>query len=233
MRPEKNRQEIRFWRRLIEKWEATFPEPPPERMLEALEDAERRLNAAPWRTRAESASRRPIHQMKAMNNLPVAGAPSTEVRRLDYKTAIMELVEDSDRRGLFKKPNQGVMEYPLLLSSGSARADFCYEIGSRGRLFIEDEDAPKALNNLMKYWRWCADHPGMRPVHLIHVIGTDQSIFVDHCRFLRPRIEDDLKANGFRYHIVTLDCHWSDTDLWLPEVWAVLDEISGSSLRSW
>ena len=82
MRLEKNRQEIRFWRRLIEKWEATFHEPPPERMLEALEDAERRLNAAPWRTRAESASRRPVHQMKAMNNLPVAGAPSTEVREV-------------------------------------------------------------------------------------------------------------------------------------------------------
>jgi hypothetical protein len=43
MRHEKVREEIRFWCRLIEKWEATRGEPAPERMHEALAAAERRL----------------------------------------------------------------------------------------------------------------------------------------------------------------------------------------------
>jgi hypothetical protein len=46
MRQEKIREEIRFWRRLIEKWEATRREPVPERMREAIAAAERRLDIA-------------------------------------------------------------------------------------------------------------------------------------------------------------------------------------------
>ena len=44
MRQEKIREEIRFWRRLIEKWEITRGEPAPERMQEVLAMAEVRLN---------------------------------------------------------------------------------------------------------------------------------------------------------------------------------------------
>jgi len=155
----------------------------------------------------------------------VVGSRLMEGSRLDYKRAISDLVEDPAWRGVFRRPDLGVMEHPLALSNRSGRADFCYELGGGGRLFIEDEDAPRALNNLLKYWRWCADNPGLNPVHLIHVIGTADSVFVDHCRFLQPRIQEDLKTNGFRYHIVTLDCHWTEAERWLPEVRDILDEI--------
>lgn len=152
-------------------------------------------------------------------------------RSVDCKTSILNLVQESDWRGFFKIPRQGVIGYPLLLSKGSGRADFCFEIGTRGRLFIEDEDSPNALNNLLKYWRWCADHPGMRPVHLIHLMGNAEHGFVDHCRFLKSRIEEDLRANRFQYHIIALDCHRTDTDLWIPELGVVLDEICGAIMR--
>jgi len=46
MRQEKTREEIRFWRRLIEKWEITRGGRAPERMHEALAAAERRLEIA-------------------------------------------------------------------------------------------------------------------------------------------------------------------------------------------
>jgi len=46
MRQEKIREEIQFWRRLIEKWEITRGKPAPERMEEALAMAEVRLNRA-------------------------------------------------------------------------------------------------------------------------------------------------------------------------------------------
>jgi len=42
----KAKQEIRFWRRLIERWETARGEQAPERMYEALAAAERRLEIA-------------------------------------------------------------------------------------------------------------------------------------------------------------------------------------------
>jgi hypothetical protein len=46
MQHEKIREEISFWCRLIEKWEITRGEPVPERMHEALANAEIRLISA-------------------------------------------------------------------------------------------------------------------------------------------------------------------------------------------
>jgi len=40
----KIREEIQFWRRLIKKWEVTRGEPAPERMRDALANAEMRLD---------------------------------------------------------------------------------------------------------------------------------------------------------------------------------------------
>lgn len=40
------REEIRFWRRLIGRWESAHLEPPPERMQQALAAAEGRLETA-------------------------------------------------------------------------------------------------------------------------------------------------------------------------------------------
>lgn len=147
---------------------------------------------------------------------------------MDYKIAISGLVEHRDWEGFFRTPDLGVMEHPLFLSDRSGRADFCYEIGDRGRLFVEDDDAPKTLNNLMTYWRWCAANPDVRPVHLIHVIGSNSGVFVEHCRFLKPRIEADLERNLFQYHIVAHDFQWREPQRWLPEIRAVLGAIRQS-----
>lgn len=46
MRQEMINEEIRFWRRLIEKWEITRGEPAPDRMRDALATAEMRLEMA-------------------------------------------------------------------------------------------------------------------------------------------------------------------------------------------
>lgn len=46
MRQEKITEEIRFWRRLIEKWEAAYGESAPKRMHEALAVAEQWLETA-------------------------------------------------------------------------------------------------------------------------------------------------------------------------------------------
>jgi hypothetical protein len=46
MRHEGIREEVLFWRRLIEKWEVTRGQPVPARMHEALAAAERRLEGS-------------------------------------------------------------------------------------------------------------------------------------------------------------------------------------------
>lgn len=44
MRQVKIREEIQFWRRLIQKWETSHGESAPQRMCDALANAEMRLN---------------------------------------------------------------------------------------------------------------------------------------------------------------------------------------------
>jgi len=104
-----------------------------------------------------------------------------------YKNMIAKLVEDNCWGGLFRAPQSGAEEYPLDLSGSGGRADYCYEFEESGKLFIEDDDAPRALNNIIKYWRWCLEHSQQHPIVLIHVIGFLGGIQIDHCQFLKSR----------------------------------------------
>lgn len=97
----------------------------------------------------------------------------------------------------------GVRESPLI---GRCKADFCYELKPSGKLFIEDNDPQRAVNNLIKYWEWCLKYPSERPILLIHIIGTKnmskRNVYFEHCEFLKERMEKDLQQ--LNYYIVPI-----------------------------
>jgi len=146
-----------------------------------------------------------------------------------YKEQIMNLLQDSSWQGLYKAPQSRVKEYVLTMPYGTCYADFCYELGSTGKLFIEDDDAARALNNLVKYWEWCISHPDQRPVHLIHIIGEDNGACIDHCKFLKERMERELVRNDFNYHIITIGREWHAPEKWLFKLKEVLTQIAKTS----
>ena len=145
-----------------------------------------------------------------------------------YKAEIINLLENPSWSGFFKVPSSGAREYPLTSQDGnSCRADFCYELRPTGKVFIEDDEAPTALNNLVKYWRWCLHHPEEHPVHLVHIIGADSGAGIEHCKFLESRMKKELAGNTFQYHIMTVSGQWSAHEKWLPRLKEVLSEIAG------
>jgi hypothetical protein len=109
---------------------------------------------------------------------------------------------------------------------GICYADFCYELGSSGKLFIEDDEAATALNNLVKYWEWSLSHTDQRPIHLIHIIGKDNAACIDHCKFLKVRMENELANSDFHYHIMTINREWHTPEKWLPKLSDILVKIA-------
>ncbi|WNM56381.1 hypothetical protein [Candidatus Nitrospira allomarina] len=148
-----------------------------------------------------------------------------------YKNEIHNLVKDDCWSGFFRDPEKSPREFPLRLSDCIGRADFCYEFEESGKLFIEDDDAPRAINNLIKYWRWCLEHHEERPIVLIHIIGDMGGIQIDHCQFLKTRMEKDLTKSKFRYHIIQIEGKanaWATPESWLAEVRKILSEIASN-----
>jgi hypothetical protein len=128
-----------------------------------------------------------------------------------YKTMIEDAV--TAHQDSFRRPGRGCREYPLL---NRCRADFCFDIMPEGRLFIEDDDGARGVNNLIKYWMWCEDEPDIRPVHVIHILETSLPAQIKAIDFLSARMEQALV--GFRYHKISIK-RWQDP----PEEW--LDEL--------
>lgn len=143
-----------------------------------------------------------------------------------YKTGIANLIEGSCWNAFFSKPSSGAREYPLKMPPRTCYADFCYDFGTAGKLFIEDDDAERGLNNLVKYWRWCLLNPGQQPVHLIHIIGADNGVCLDHCLFIKERMEKELESNCFKYHILTINKQWHAFEGWLPKLKEILTRIN-------
>lgn len=142
-----------------------------------------------------------------------------------YQDRILQMVQSPDFSSCFVAPAEGPMEFYLDISSPPCRADFCYSIVPQGRLFIEDDDGARAVNNLVKYWEWCVKHDKERPVHLIHIVEKSSPGQLVHCRFLAKRMEDDLRPN-FHYHLIEIK-NWSvPYDTWLPAVREVLQQIA-------
>lgn len=150
---------------------------------------------------------------------------------MSYEDEIMQRIENCSFGGFFRRPSGGikVKEYPLEICQKTAKADFCYEFGQSGRLFIEPEDdgAQRAVSNLVKYWRWCKENPVYRPVYLISICGPN-NINIDHCNFLKKNIETDL-GQSFRYyminHVGADNWHDHNSD-WLDQLSYIVDNIT-------
>lgn len=147
----------------------------------------------------------------------------------EYHQRLRELVEDACWNGRFRPPAaQGPREYPL---DDRCRADFCYDLSPAGKLFIEDDGPNTALSNLIKYWPWCVARPEVKVAHLIHIIGDrGESVYLKHCDFVSKKMRADLQRIGlrFEYRLIKMSGYqeWHEPDKWLPEVRAVLEEIS-------
>jgi hypothetical protein len=136
----------------------------------------------------------------------------------------------------FRKPVEGIQQYPLIISSSTGRADFCWEFGATGRLFVEDEDdqSQRALNNLVKYWAWCDQNPDFGPVYLIHILGHENTLNVKNARFIGHKMELLLNSMPFQYHSITHSgsANWHNIDAdWLQILQNIVVEIRTNALH--
>jgi len=144
---------------------------------------------------------------------------------LSYEDEIIKRVDSA--YGVFRPPTIGVKEYPLLLYRRTGKADFCFEFAKTGLLFIEAEDDPaqRALNNLVKYWRWCKENPKFQPVYVISICGPE-NMNTDSCLFVKEKIEKDIAY--FKCHLITHggadNWHKADAD-WLKKLESICKEI--------
>ena len=132
-----------------------------------------------------------------------------------YKAEIEEAVGAHSNR--FEVPEEGAREYLL---QNRCKADFCFHIKPQGQLFIEDDDSARGLNNLIKYWIWCEDHPDVGPVHLIHILDTTRPAQVTNIKFLARKMENGIPAINF--HIVKTPNWEVPTEQWLPDLRKIL-----------
>lgn len=90
--------------------------------------------------------------------------------------------------------------------------------GHRAELFIEDDDSPRGLNNLVKYWRWSRLNEDIHPVYLVHILNTDRGVWANHCKFIGMRMEEEMGRKKFRYLPMSVDNKWHDHETWLPHL---------------
>jgi hypothetical protein len=148
-----------------------------------------------------------------------------------YKDEITKLLRAYVEIGTFAIPpmsHKHGREECLKLENdeGQCRADFCYYIRPSGRLFIEDDDSPRGLNNLVKYWRWSRLNEDIHPVYLVHILNTDRGVWANHCKFIGMRMEEEMGRKKFRYLPMSVDNKWHDHETWLPHLKNILDEVS-------
>jgi hypothetical protein len=122
---------------------------------------------------------------------------------MGYKDEIERRVH-LPKPGFFINPPK-VREYPLYIQNNTGHADFCWYFRKNGKLFVEDEDdgSSRALNNLVKYWRWCDENPDSGPILLIHILGKEQRLNVHNARFLGNKMETVFGSRPFYYRAVT------------------------------
>lgn len=136
-----------------------------------------------------------------------------------YKAKIEEAVLAYPDR--FSVPDGGAREYLL---QNRCRADFCFTMKPQGRLFIEDDDGMRGLQNLIKFWIWCEANPSETPIHVVHILETSRPAAIQSIQFLGDKMQQQIP--GFAYHVITLpDWQGPDED-WLPEIRNVLAGIA-------
>lgn len=126
-----------------------------------------------------------------------------------YKSKIEEAVATFPRR--FLTLSSGPREYLL---QNKCKADFCFPMSPRGILFVEDDDAARAINNLIKYWIWAEKHPDYQPIHLIHIVETSRPAQVENLKFLAGKMQQFV--SNFTFHLITLDNWQLPDETWLP-----------------
>lgn len=146
----------------------------------------------------------------------------------EYHSRLRELIENPCWNGRFRPPSQGPREYPL---DDRCAADFCYDVSPSGKLFVEDDDPPRALSNLIKYWPWCARRPETKVTYLVHIIGDPgESVHLKQCDFVSKKMREDLSRMGVRFEYRQIKMRggpeWQEADKWLPRVRAVLADIA-------
>lgn len=143
-----------------------------------------------------------------------------------YKTKIKESILLHSR---FRVPAQGASEYRL---QNRCKADFCFDMSPSGKLFIEDDDGARGVNNLIKYWIWCEDNPNERPVHLIHILEMSRPAQVENIKFLAEKVERNVPQ--FTFHLIALDSWQQPDESWMPrfrEIVARIDEADVHHVR--
>ena len=143
------------------------------------------------------------------------------MRDYPYKAKIETAVNEWSQ--WFQIPEQGAREYLL---QNRCKADFCFHIGLKGHLFIEDDDGVRGLNNLIKYWIWCLHNPEDRPIHVVHILETSRPAQIANIRFLGERMQESIC--DLQYHMVLIE-NWQVSDEeWLPAFRQCLMQITGT-----
>jgi len=142
-----------------------------------------------------------------------------------YKAAIENSVAAFSN--CFQPPEGGPREYSL---ANRCRADFCYNIIPKGRLFIEDDDGARAVNNLIKYWIWCEQNLEDRPAHLIHIVETTRPAQIRNIKFLERKMRQHITR--FQFHLLPID-NWQVPDnVWVPKLQQILAQIAKEGVPS-
>lgn len=106
----------------------------------------------------------------------------------------------------------------------NCRADFRFSMRPAGVLFVEDDDAARAINNLIKYWPWIEKNPDTGPWHLVHVIESSRPAQLKNLQFLAQKME--AAVPGFRFHLITIKS-WSEAvETWLPQLRRTIELIA-------
>ena len=135
----------------------------------------------------------------------------------DYKKEIVDCVL---KNPVLAEPSSGSREFPL---QNRCRADFCFNIKPAGRLFIEDDDGARAVNNLIKYWIWCEQNPSEMPVHLVHIVEGSSPAQLKNSLFLAEKIKKSVER--FSYHLIEIKNWQVPSGEWIPLLDAYVQKI--------
>ncbi|MGH7594929.1 MAG: hypothetical protein ACREOI_01195 [bacterium] len=116
------------------------------------------------------------------------------------KRPILEILSAEELREIITPSIDGPREYSLVVNSFIFRADFAFDLPDGSWLFIEDDDAQRAVSNLAKYWMWMGFNKINYGVHLFHIIGPGLPSHKELCQFISAKISHYFPA--FQYELI-------------------------------
>ena len=95
-----------------------------------------------------------------------------------------------------------------MVDGNSHYADFAFRlVMDNSWLFIEDDDAQRAIGNAAKYWRWMTLNKIAVPVHLVHIIGPGLDSHKKLAAFICEQANKDHRQ--FKYYQILTE-NWED-----------------------